>query len=120
MCFRHALVMNLGGQSFNFRLERYRLSGWRGGLLLVLGAAILVGVVALVLFLGAIVAVAGVALSIGAALYFSARRWLAGKGLLPRAQQRAQSRVEWRSASAQQTPEGVRNIEVEVLPEQKR
>lgn len=92
-------------RAFQFRLDRLR------GLPAILVVALVIGAVALVLFVGAIVAVAGLVASVGAALYFSARRFL-GKGLST-----PEPRVEYRSAPASYPPSEVREITVEVLPE---
>ncbi len=89
-----------------FRLPRLR--GFQGVVMITL----MIGLLALVLFLGAVVAVVGLAASVAAALYFGARRFLAS-GLPPR-----EPRVENRPAS--QSLLQVREIDVEVLPDNAR
>ena len=108
--------------TFQFRLGRGQARGVPSVLVLLVGGVVLAGVVALVLFLGAIVAVAGLAASVGAALYFGARRWL-GKGLFaaaPRVRQVESRPVSAASNSSSSSPLQVREIEVEVLPEKQR
>lgn len=112
--------MGMRQRTFQFQLGRG--GGGAGGrglprlLVLVLGAVVVAGVVALVLFLGAIVAVAGLALSAGAAIYFGVRRML-GKGPGTRVQPLEQ---QVKSRPVSESSGDVRVIDVEVLRETKR
>lgn len=101
-------------RAFEFRLPR--VQGVPGILLLLAGAVLIAGIVGVVLFLGAIVAAIGLVGSVGAALYFRARRFLAKEtaNYSP-----VEYRVEDRPAPRPAHGEQVREIEVEVVPERR-
>ena len=104
--------------TFHFRLGRGQGRGLPGVLVLVVGAVLLAGLVALVLFVGAIVAMVGLAASVGAALYFGARRWLRNSVFAP--QQRVHQVENPPVSATSHSPLQVREIDVEVLPDDRR
>jgi len=99
---------NVKPKAFEFQLRGVR--GFPAFLLVVLGGIALLGLLALLLFVGVAVAVGGLVLSAGAALIYTLRRRFAGI---------VAARPEPPETGKGSTVE-VREIEVEVLPGEKR
>lgn len=90
----------------------FEIRGLPAALMLGILAVVVVGVLALLLMVGAAVAVVGLTLSAGAALYYAVRRKLSPTGPMQ----------TWKveDAAPAQTSNEVREIEVEVLPGDRR
>jgi hypothetical protein len=100
-----SMVRAMKSRSFAFQLPRPR--GIPGALALGLIVVLVVGAVALLLLFSAAVVITGLAVSACAALYFAARRKLAGAFSKPR---------QFEAAQPSTSMVVTREIEVEVLP----
>ncbi|MDZ4402128.1 hypothetical protein [Prosthecobacter sp.] len=94
------------------RPRTFEIRGWPALLMLGVFAVVAVVVITLVLMVGAAVAVAALALSAVAALYYAVRRKLT----------QSTKPADWmvENPASEQTSLEVREIEVEVLPQEKR
>lgn len=94
------------------RPRTFEIRGWPAVLMLGVFTVVAVGVIALVLMVGAALAAAGLAISAVAALYYAVRRKLT----------QSTKPTDWmvENPVSEQTSLEVREIEVEVLPQEKR